>query len=45
MSNEQAKAQFQRAEELSAQKRYQEALDILEGLYQVLPGSRRVMYQ
>ena len=45
MGNEQAKADYQRAESLCRHGEYEEALGILDALDRQLPGSRRVTYQ
>ena len=45
MGHEEAKAEFLRAEGLTREGRFEEALLILEALEQALPGSRRVLYQ
>lgn len=45
MSNDQAKADFQRAEQLCHEGKYQEALPLLDSLVAALPSSRRVLFQ
>ena len=45
MSSQEARAQFQRAEQLCQDGEYRQALRILDELREALPSSRRVVYQ
>ncbi len=45
MSSQEARAQFQRAEQLCQDGEYRKALSILDELREALPSSRRVVYQ